>query len=144
MIVHRGRKSGKLNTVILEWADGDPDSGRAAYVSAYGKLQWYRNLEHPSAVRLITNGKTYLTPRHEFLGPAETEKAVAQYFKRYPGIANFLAKRKQYPYPRADWGRLQGRRLASLFISRTPLTRGRRTVSACQVLSRAAWETYSE
>lgn len=99
MIVHRGRKSGKLNTVILEWADGDPDSGRVVYVSAYGKSQWYRNLEQAPAVKLITNGKTFLTPRHEFLGPEETEKAVAGYFKRYPGIANFLAKRKQYPYP---------------------------------------------
>ena len=99
MIVHRGRKSGKLNTVILEWADGDPDSGRVVYVSAYGKSQWYRNLEHASAVRLITNGKTYLTPRHEFLGPEETEKAVAHTSSGIQGSLTSWQNESSTPIP---------------------------------------------
>ncbi len=100
MIVHRGRKTGKLNTVIVETCHGDPDTGKIVFVSAYGnKAQWYLNLQKAPAVKFVMNGKTYLSPRHEFLGPEETEKAVAAYFARYPGIATFLAKRGLYPWP---------------------------------------------
>lgn len=100
MVVHRGRKTGRLNTVIVETCYGDPDEGKVVFVSAYGnKAQWYLNLARSPAVSFHMNGKNYYSPRHEFLGPVETERAVAAYFERYPGIANFLAKHGQYPWP---------------------------------------------
>jgi deazaflavin-dependent oxidoreductase (nitroreductase family) len=100
MIVHKGRKTGNHNTVIVETASGDPDTGRVVFVSAYGKkAQWYLNLAKAPAISFPMKGRTWLSPRHEFLGPEETEKAVASYFEHYPGIANFLAKRGFYPWP---------------------------------------------
>jgi deazaflavin-dependent oxidoreductase (nitroreductase family) len=120
MIVHRGRKTGKLNTVIVENAGGGPDSGFVVFVSAYGnKAQWYLNLEKAPAVKLVTDGRTYLAPQHEILGPEETEKAVATYFKQYPGIANFLASKGQYPWP-GPVGNHPGAPIAIAFTLKTP------------------------
>ena len=105
MITHRGRKSGKPHTVILETADGSPKSGRLTYIVAYGKrAQWYKNLKAAPAVSLEIRGKVYEQPRHEFLDREGTERAIASYWSRYPRLARFLARNGVffYPEPLAD------------------------------------------
>ena len=105
MITHRGRKSGKPHTVILETADGSPKSGRLIYIVAYGKrAQWYKNLRAAPAVSLEIRGKVYEQPRHEFLDREGTERAIASYWSRYPRLARFLARNGVffYPEPLAD------------------------------------------
>jgi deazaflavin-dependent oxidoreductase (nitroreductase family) len=100
MITHRGRKSGKPRTVIVETADGSVESGRLVYIVAYGKrAQWYRNLKAAPALSLEIAGRTYREPRHEFLNPEGTEQAIASYWGRYPGIARFLARNGVFFYP---------------------------------------------
>ena len=100
MITHRGRKSGKPHTVIVETADGSVESGRLVYIVAYGKrAQWYKNLKAAPAVSIEIAGRTYREPQHEFLTREDTEQAIASYWDRYPGLARFLARHGVFFYP---------------------------------------------
>src|SRR5262245_48017631 len=100
MITHRGRKSGKPHTVIVETADGSPENGRLVYIVAYGKrAQWYKNLRAAPAVSLEIRGKVYDEPRHEFLDGEGTERAIASYWERYPRLARLLARNGVFFYP---------------------------------------------
>jgi len=100
MITHRGRKSGKPRTVIVETADGSVDSGRLVYIVAYGKrAQWYKNLAAAPALSIEIAGRTYHQPRHEFLTGEGTEQAIASYWDRYPRLARFLARNGVFFYP---------------------------------------------
>lgn len=99
-IVHRGRKSGLPRTVIVELCDGSVAGGRLVYVAAYGgNAQWVKNLRQSPPISIQVGGTTFDSPRCEFLGPEATGQAVAAYWRRYPKVAPFLAKRKLYPYP---------------------------------------------
>jgi|SRR5581483_4616995 deazaflavin-dependent oxidoreductase (nitroreductase family) len=99
-IVHRGRKTGLPRTVIVELCDGSVASGRLVYVAAYGgNAQWIKNLRASAPVSIQVGGATFDSPRCEFLDPDATRQAVAAYWRRYPKVAAFLAKRKLYPYP---------------------------------------------
>jgi deazaflavin-dependent oxidoreductase (nitroreductase family) len=100
MITHRGRKSGKPHTVIVETADGSPASGRLVYIVAYGKrAQWYKNLKAAPAVSLEIAGRVYEQPRHEFLDRAGTQRAIESYWERYPRLARFLWRNGVFFYP---------------------------------------------
>lgn len=100
MVTHRGRKSGRPRTVILETADGDVASGRLVYIVAFGKrAQWYKNLEAAPAISIEIAGKVYAEPRHEFLDPEGTERAIGGYWERYPRLARFLARNGVFFYP---------------------------------------------
>ena len=100
MITHRGRKSGKPRTVIVETADGSIESRRLVYIVAYGKrAQWYRNLTAAPAIRIEIAGHTFESPRHEFLDREGTEAAIASYWRRYPRLAKILARNGVFVYP---------------------------------------------
>lgn len=100
MITHRGRKSGKPRTVIVETADGSPKSGHLTYIVAYGeRAQWYKNLKAAPAVSIEIAGKVYDEPRHEFLDREGTEHAIACYWERYPRLARLLASKGVFFYP---------------------------------------------
>jgi deazaflavin-dependent oxidoreductase (nitroreductase family) len=100
MVTHRGRKSGKPRTVILETADGSPESGRLVYIVAYGKrAQWYKNLRAAPAVSLEIRGRVHEQPRHEFLDREGTQRAIESYWRRYPRLARFLARNGVFFYP---------------------------------------------
>jgi deazaflavin-dependent oxidoreductase (nitroreductase family) len=100
MITHRGRKSGRPRTVIVETADGSIESGRLVYIVAYGKrAQWYKNLQAGPAISIEIAGSVYRQPRHELLTPEGTEQAIAGYWKRYPRLARFLARHGVFFYP---------------------------------------------
>lgn len=100
MITHRGRKSGMPRTVIVETADGSPESGRVVFIVAYGKrAQWFKNLQVAPAVSLEIAGRVYLEPPHEFLDREGTERAIASYWSRYPRLARLLARNGVFFYP---------------------------------------------
>jgi deazaflavin-dependent oxidoreductase (nitroreductase family) len=100
MITHRGRKSGQPRTVIVETADGSVAEGRLIYIVAFGsQAQWYKNLEAAPAIRIEIAGRVYPEPRHEFLGPEDTKRAIASYWARYPRLARLLARNGVFFYP---------------------------------------------
>jgi deazaflavin-dependent oxidoreductase (nitroreductase family) len=105
MVTHRGRNSGMPRTVIVETADGSVESRRLVYIVAYGKrAQWYKNLNAAPALRIEIAGRTFESPRHEFLDREGTEAAIASYWRRYPQLAKILARNGVffYPEPLAD------------------------------------------
>lgn len=100
MITHRGRKSGQARTVIVETADGSVAEGRLVYIVAFGaRAQWYKNLQAAPAISIEIAGRLYPEPRHEFLGPEDTERAIASYWARYPRLARILARNGVFFYP---------------------------------------------
>ena len=100
MVVHRGRKTGRMNTVIVEVANGSHADGRIVVVCAYGeRAQWWQNLKHSPTVKLEIGGKTYMAPRHEFLQKKDTEEAIASYWRRYPKFGEMLAGNSVFFYP---------------------------------------------
>lgn len=104
-IEHRGRKTGLPRTVIVELCDGSVSEGRLVYVAAYGgNAQWVKNLRQSPPISIQVGGRTFQSPRCEFLDREATSRAVQAYWRRYPKVSAFLAKQGRYPYPQQPLG----------------------------------------
>jgi deazaflavin-dependent oxidoreductase (nitroreductase family) len=91
LLVHRGRKSGRIRRTPLEVIRYDPATDESIVVSAWGeKSDWYRNIEANRALEVRTGGRSF-TPEQRFLSPEETYAEMTEYERQHPRLARGLS-----------------------------------------------------
>lgn len=91
-LTHRGRKSGKTYTTVLEVVLFDADTSESVVASAYGiEADWYRNIRHEPATRIQTGRLDYV-PEQRFLTDAEAREAAARFCKEHPWEARLIPR----------------------------------------------------
>lgn len=97
MLTHTGRVSGLPRQVVLEVVRHDQEADTIVVASAWGEQSdWYRNLvQTPEAS--ITVGRRRLDVIAERLSSEDAADELADYARRYPAAARFLARLMGYP-----------------------------------------------
>lgn len=90
VIVHRGRRSGRLHRTPLEVVRHDPHTGEIVVASGWGRAAgWYRNLVAAPAVAVHHAGRRY-RPVQRMLDAAEAVAEMTSYAERHPVAARTL------------------------------------------------------
>jgi deazaflavin-dependent oxidoreductase (nitroreductase family) len=83
LLTHRGRRSGRLYTTVLEVARYDPATRESIVVSGWGdRANWYCNVQVAPALEIETGGQPYL-PTQRFLTPKEVYRELRDYLRRH-------------------------------------------------------------
>ena len=84
LLMHRGRKSGRVYRTVLEVIRYEPSTREIVTVSGRGeKSDWYRNLRAHPALEVQTGRERY-APEQRFLTPDEVYREIADYERRHP------------------------------------------------------------
>jgi len=101
VIVHVGRKSGKLRYTAVETLYRDGETGEYLILSGWGpNSDWCRNLRAAPAQGLWVGTRRYTQLEQRFLDHDEAVAAVQEYARRYPRTARTLAGRIGIPIDR--------------------------------------------
>ena len=91
LLVHVGRRSGRVHQTVLEVLLYDPGTRESVVLSARGKrADWYRNIEAHPALEVRTGRERYV-PAHRVLSAEESYVALTEYAVRHPLAARVLA-----------------------------------------------------
>jgi deazaflavin-dependent oxidoreductase (nitroreductase family) len=91
LLVHAGRKTGKLHQMIAMVLRYDPETGEAVICSAWGQdADWVRNIRARPAVR-VQIGRVSFIPKQRFLSEEEAVAVVAEFQRRHPGRLRLLS-----------------------------------------------------
>ncbi|MGH2616381.1 MAG: nitroreductase family deazaflavin-dependent oxidoreductase [Thermomicrobiales bacterium] len=91
-LTHRGRRSGRLYSTVLEVVHYDPKTGESVVVSGWGdRSDWYQNLQQSPALAIETGGKRYV-PVQRFLTPGEIYQVMRGYQRRNPWAAGIVRR----------------------------------------------------
>lgn len=97
LLIHRGRKSGRVYQTVLEVVRYDPATRESTTLSGWGeRADWYRNIKASPALEVRTGRERYV-PEQRFLAPEENHAAVSDYARRHPLAFQFLARAFGYP-----------------------------------------------
>ncbi|MFP5332177.1 MAG: nitroreductase family deazaflavin-dependent oxidoreductase, partial [Acidimicrobiia bacterium] len=89
-VTHRGRRSGRTRTTVLEVIHVDETTDESIVVSAYGSgADWYRNIIANPAIEVRT-GRLRYRPALRTLAPEEAAGVVAAFVTRHPVEASFV------------------------------------------------------
>ncbi|MDH2390152.1 MULTISPECIES: nitroreductase family deazaflavin-dependent oxidoreductase [Streptomyces] len=92
LLTHTGRKSGLPRQVVLEVVARLPEPGAYLIASGYGeRSQWLRNVLAAPEVRYQVGWHTYRGTAVP-LPPAESGRALADYARRHPRLAERLMR----------------------------------------------------
>lgn len=90
IIVHRGRRSGRVRRTALEVVRHDPVTGEIVVASGWGaQAGWYRNLRAAPALE-IHHGRRRFRPVQRFLREAEAAAIMRDYAADHPRAARLL------------------------------------------------------
>jgi deazaflavin-dependent oxidoreductase (nitroreductase family) len=113
LLVHAGRKTGKLHQVVTMVLRYDPETREAIICSAWGKdADWIRNIRARPAVR-VQIGRDSFTPQQRFLPDDESAAVVAEFRHRHPGRLRIISAI-------LGWGDLRSDTAARDFVSTRP------------------------
>jgi len=113
LLVHAGRKTGKLQSMVAMVLRYDPRTREAVICSAWGHdADWVRNIRARPAVR-IQIGPDSFTPAQRFLSEEESVAVVAGFQRRHPGRSRLLSAI-------LGWGDLRSDTAAREFVSTRP------------------------
>jgi deazaflavin-dependent oxidoreductase (nitroreductase family) len=105
LLMHRGRKSGRVYQTVLEVIRYDPATCESVVVSGWGeRSDWYRNIKASPALEVRTGRERY-APKRQFLAPGENQAIISEYARRHPLTSRFLAKAFGYPLRGTDAAR---------------------------------------
>jgi deazaflavin-dependent oxidoreductase (nitroreductase family) len=91
LLVHAGRKTGKLHQVVAMVLRYDPETGEAVICSAWGQdADWVRNIRARPAVR-VQIGRDSFTPQQRFLSEEESVAVLAEFVRRHPGRSRLMS-----------------------------------------------------
>lgn len=91
LLVHVGRRSGRVYYTVLEVILYDPESRESVVLSARGeRADWYRNIEVRPALEVRTDRECY-EPEHRVLCDGEAYAVLTEYAVRHPLAARVLA-----------------------------------------------------
>jgi deazaflavin-dependent oxidoreductase (nitroreductase family) len=90
MVVHRGRKSGRLYRTVLEVVRYDPATQESVVAAGYGpRADWFRNLQAAPAVE-VQIGRQRFVPAQRRLSREEAAAEYADYERRHPRLARLF------------------------------------------------------
>jgi deazaflavin-dependent oxidoreductase (nitroreductase family) len=113
LLVHAGRKTGKLHLTTAMVLRYDPGTHEAVICSAWGQdTDWIRNIRVRPAVR-VEIGRESFIPQQRFLSEEESLAVVAGFRSRHPGRLRLLATV-------LGWGDLRSDTAARDFIQTRP------------------------
>jgi deazaflavin-dependent oxidoreductase (nitroreductase family) len=82
LLTHRGRRTGRAHTTVLEVLWWDRDAREAVVLSGWGRrANWYRNVVAAGAAE-VTIAAEHWPARVRSLGPAEAAAVLADYERR--------------------------------------------------------------
>ncbi len=111
LLRHRGRKTGRIQSTVLEVIRHDPSTEESFVVSAWGRsADWYRNIKETQPVKVQTGSHRYV-PVLRFLTPEEGYVELTDYEMRHPRAARVLLGLVGLAHDGSEEGR---RKLASL------------------------------
>jgi len=91
LVVHAGRKTGKLHSMVAMALRYDPRTREAVICSAWGQdADWVRNIRAHPAVR-VQIGPDSFTPAQRFLSEEESVAVVAEFQRAHPGRSRLLS-----------------------------------------------------
>jgi deazaflavin-dependent oxidoreductase (nitroreductase family) len=113
LLVHAGRKTGKLHQVVAMVLRYDPETGEAVICSAWGQdADWVRNIQARPAVR-VQIGRDSFVPKQRFLSDDESVAVLAEFQRRHRGRSRLLSAI-------LGWGDLRSDTAARDFVSTRP------------------------
>lgn len=113
LVVHVGRKTGKLYSAVAMVLRYDPATHEAVIFSAWGQeTDWIRNLRVRPAVQIQIARESF-TPQQRFLSQEESLAVVAEFLHRHPWRSR-LATRIM------GWEDLRSETAARDFVSTRP------------------------
>jgi deazaflavin-dependent oxidoreductase (nitroreductase family) len=99
LLIHVGRRTGRVRRTVLEVLEFDSDSGTAVVMAGFGRRSdWYRNLQARPPLQVVV-GRRSFTPARRELPEREAVAVLAGYERRNRLLA---------PVVRAVLGRLAG------------------------------------
>ena len=102
LLIHFGRRTGRVRQTVLEVVRYDPANRESVVVSAWGeRADWYRNTRAGRAIEVETGRERY-TPMHRFLGPEEAHATIMDYERDHPWLIVIFARVFGYPL-RGSW-----------------------------------------
>ncbi len=102
LLTHRGRKTGRPRTTMLEVVHYDPATHESVVAAAWaGRADWYRNVQASPALRVQTAGVRY-TPAQRFLTPDEVYATLRAYERAHPLAARAIGPLLGIPFGRPD------------------------------------------
>jgi membrane protein len=101
-LTHRGRRTGRLHTTVLEVVRWSADEAEAVVVSGFGRrADWYRNVVAGGAVE-VRVGRRCFRPEVRVLGAAEAAAVLEDYERRHrvaaPVIRHVLRRLSGHAY----------------------------------------------
>ena len=113
LVVHAGRKTGKLHSMVAMALRYDPRTREAVICSAWGQdADWVRNIRTHPAVR-VQIGPDSFTPAQRFLSEEESVAVVAEFQRAHPARSRLLSAI-------LGWGDLRSDATAREFVSTRP------------------------
>lgn len=92
VIVHRGRRSGRLYRTVLEVVRWDSERREALVASGWGaKANWYRNLRAAPAVEVMLADARFV-PEQRFVERDERVEVLRGYRRAHPLAARILGR----------------------------------------------------
>jgi deazaflavin-dependent oxidoreductase (nitroreductase family) len=104
LLVHQGRKTGKIRRSVLEVVHYDPVTRESAVLSAYGdRADWVRNLLAHPPLKVCTGGDCY-APQYRLLDTDERLVALRIYQRRYRRAFRAVMRFLGHPYDGSEAG----------------------------------------
>jgi deazaflavin-dependent oxidoreductase (nitroreductase family) len=90
VVVHRGRRSGRVRRTALEVVGHDAATGQIVVAAGWGaRSAWYRNLQAAPALE-IHHGTRRFRPVQRFLSETDAARAMREYVANHPAAARVL------------------------------------------------------
>jgi deazaflavin-dependent oxidoreductase (nitroreductase family) len=92
LLRHRGRKTGKIRTAVLEVIHSKPEKGVYLVVSGFGnRSDWYLNILQHNKVEIQISNKRWPATAHQ-LEADHAAQVILAYAQKYPGNLETLSK----------------------------------------------------
>lgn len=90
LLRHRGRKTGRTHSTVLEVIKYDPEAEESFVVSAWGeKADWFCNIKANPPIGMQTGLRQYV-PAVRFLRSDQGYEVLTDYERRHPKAVRFL------------------------------------------------------
>ena len=101
-IKHRGRRSGKVYSTMVDIVHHDRESGEIFVSSGWGdRSDWWRNLKSSPALEVTIGGRRFV-PEQRFLDEDEAYRIRRLAWKRHPIMSRITLLTVRYPKPAID------------------------------------------
>ncbi len=102
VVKHRGRRTGKDYSTVLDIQHIDKATGEIYVSSGWGQdADWWRNIKASPAVE-VTIGRRRFVPAQRFLEPTEAYTIRRRVWRKHPIMSRISLFTTNYPSPKID------------------------------------------